>query len=141
MPENSLHLIVQTPHNTALEIDIGSLRFPTQSGQVGLRPRSEAALFAVETGIVQIHRTRSDEASPVFLATAGGLLLNDGVRAMLLTPLAFTGSNESEIIQQLDDALRHPDSELGARVTLSKLEGRILTELRNQQLERQNVSV
>lgn len=133
MDDATVQLRVQTPHQTVFQAEACSVRFPTQTGLAGLRPRSEGSLVAVEPGIVQVRPCDPNGNQPIFVATAGGLLLHDGRHATLLTPLAFSGPDEHTLIDQLDQSLSHPDSELNARVTLSKLEGRIIQELRERE--------
>jgi len=132
MPDRLLHIIVRTQHEVVFEADATSLRVPTASGQVGLRPRTEATLLAVEAGLLLV-RT---EGSTRFIGTAGGLLSCDGTTATLLTPLAVTGDDAPTILNALERALQEPSEEMQARATLGKLEGDIVHELRREQRER-----
>ena len=132
MAERRLHITVRTQHEVVFEADVISLRVPTASGQVGMRPRAEATVLAVETGLVLVHtgdRTR-------FIGTAGGLLTCDGVTATMLTPLAVVGDDEQAILKELERALQEPSEEIRARATLGKLEGEIVHELRREQRAR-----
>lgn len=129
--EGELHVVVRTPHTIAFERDVTSLRVPTETGQVGLRPRGEGMTLAVEAGVVVAcspDRTR-------FVGTAGGLLVFDGRRAVLLTPLAAAGEDQAAIVARLDEFLREPDEELRARVALNRLEGQLLRRMRGEQRE------
>jgi F0F1-type ATP synthase epsilon subunit len=114
------------------EADAVSLRVPTESGQVGLRPRTEATLLAVEVGLILVHTS----AVTQFVGTAGGLLSCDGATATLLTPLAVVGDTEQTILDELEHALQEPSEEIQARTTLGKIEGDILHEMRWEQQDR-----
>jgi F0F1-type ATP synthase epsilon subunit len=132
MAERLLHITIRTQHAVVFEVDATSLRVPTESGQVGLRPRAEATLLAVEAGLVLVKtgdRTRC-------IGTVGGLLSCDGATATLLTPLAVVGDDEQTILAALDRALQEPSEEMRARATLGKLEGEIVQELRREQRAR-----
>ena len=105
---------------------VTSLRVPTDTGQVGLRPRSEAAALVVEPGLALA-------ASPDglrFVATAGGLLRCDGKEAVLLTPLAVVGESAAAVRAELEGALGTPSPDLELRAILQRLETGILQELR-----------
>lgn len=128
MDEPALEFVLRTPHAVVLQTAVRALRVPTETGQVGLRPRGEATVLAVEAGIVNLRRADG----VTFAGTAGGLLTSDGRRSTLLTPLAVVGADAAEIAAELQRALAEPNSELEARATLSKLEGRILQELRQE---------
>jgi F0F1-type ATP synthase epsilon subunit len=133
MADRLLKVSVRTPHETVFEADCRSLRIPTESGQVGLRPAVERHVTAFETGIVNFqtpdHRIR-------FIGTAGGLLLCDGMTATLLTPLAVVGDDEESVVSRLDDILSQPGSEMETRMMLSRLEGEIVNELQRDRSER-----
>jgi len=131
MAERQLHLTVRTQHEVVFEADVASLRVPTESGQVGLRPRSEATLLAIETGLVLAHSAAGTRC----IGTAGGLLSCDGVSATLLTPLAIVGDDAPTMLETLEHALREPNEEMQARATLGKLEGEIVHEMRRKQRE------
>ena len=126
MSETKLKLIVRTPREVVLEIEVQSVRLPTETGQVGVRPRVEALVLAVEPGLVRI---RQDETI-LFTGTAGGLFRCDGRIASLLTPLAVVGETEADVAKGLEYALQQPNAELEARATLSRLQNSILRELR-----------
>jgi F0F1-type ATP synthase epsilon subunit len=128
MAEGLLHLTVRTPHAVVLEARLDSLRVPTESGQVGLRPRAERSLLVVEPGLVVAHRG----TSPRFLATAGGLLHHRGTEATLFTPIAVVGEGAEEVLQAMERAQAEPDEDREVRHQLGRLEQRILDELRGQ---------
>jgi F0F1-type ATP synthase epsilon subunit len=124
--EGALHLVVRTPQGAVFDQGVRSLRVPTDTGQVGLRPRSEAAALVVEPGLV-LARTG---AGLHFVATAGGLLRCDGEDAVLLTPLAVVGESAETVGAELEDALSGSRSDLDLRAVLARLETGILQELR-----------
>lgn len=126
-PELTLRLIVRTPRQTVVELDAWSLRVPTESGQVGLRPRSESALLAVEPGLVLV-RTRTTTS---FVATAGGLLRCSHRLAVLLTPVAVAGDDAERVRALLDAELAGPNADLQLRRAISHLEAGIVSELRH----------
>jgi F0F1-type ATP synthase epsilon subunit len=132
MAERRLHIIVRTQHEVVFEADATSLRVPTASGQVGLRPRAEATLLAVEAGLVLVHTAGRVQ----YVGSAGGLLSCDGVTATLLTPLAVVGDDAPTMLAELERALAEPSEEMRARATLGQLEGEIVHELRREQRER-----
>lgn len=133
MSNNTLKFLVLTPHAVVIDVAARSVRVLTETGHVGLRPNAEPSLLAVESGIANV-RTEADET---FVGTAGGLLTVDGETATLLTPLAVCGNDEQQIADELDLLLQEPGNELEARAALSRLEGRILSELRHEQSERE----
>lgn len=132
---SEFQLIIRTPHEVILETSVRSARMPAETGHVGLRPRTESTVLAVEAGVVHANRVAKGSATEIFIGTAGGLLMYDRNTATLLTPLAVVGDNESIIVGQLDELIQRPNSELQARTALSKLEGHILSELRREQNE------
>jgi F0F1-type ATP synthase epsilon subunit len=124
--EESLRLVVRTPQGGVCDEPVTSLRVPTDTGQVGLRPRSEAAALVVEPGLA----LAASRDGVRFLATAGGLLRCDGVEAVLLTPLAVIGESADVVGRQLTEALDKPSADLELRAVLQRLETGILQELR-----------
>ena len=132
MADRRLHIIVRTQHAVVYEADATSLRVPTASGQVGLRPGAEATLLAVEAGLVLVHTAGRVR----YIGSAGGLLSCNGVTATLLTPLAVVGDDAPTMLAELEHALAEPSEEMRARATLGKLEGEIVHELRREQRER-----
>ena len=125
MKREPLHVIIRTPSETVLEIDCNSIRVPTQSGQVGLRPGSEASVLAVEAGLIVIKHQQGTQ----YAGTAGGLLRNQGSQIRLLTPLAVSGNDVESVSQQLDVLLAAPSEEMEVRQALGRLETRILQEV------------
>lgn len=126
MADTGLHFQVRTPERTEFAADLVSLRLPTDSGQVGLRPRCEPAVLVVEPGLV-LAKTRDGLR---FIATGGGLLRSSGRDAILLTPIAVTGESAQDVARALDDALRAGRADLELRSVLQRLETGILVELR-----------
>jgi F0F1-type ATP synthase epsilon subunit len=126
VPEATLQLRVRTPQGSVLEERVRSLRVPSDTGQVGLRPRSEAAALVVEPGLA-LANTLSGLR---FVATAGGLLRCDGEEAVLLTPLAVVGESAAAVGSELERVLGTPSPDLELRGVLQRLETGILQELR-----------
>ena len=89
MAEATLRFCVRTPQGIAFEAGLRSLRVPTDTGQVGLRPRAERTALGVEPGLVLAGAPDGLR----FVATAGGLLRCEGSEAVLLTPLAVSGES------------------------------------------------
>lgn len=121
-----LHLVVRTPHEVVVDEQVRAARVPTESGQVGLRPREEPFVLVVEPGLCVL---RTGERVR-FAATAGGLLDADRETSVLYTPFAVVGDRGDEVLGALDRALATPDSELAARRRLGELEQHIVQELR-----------
>ena len=132
MSLNHLKFVVRTPREVALDLQVSSIRVPTETGQVGLRPRAEPLVLAIEPGLVLV---RQDTAYQ-FVGTAGGLLRCDGHLVSLLTPLAVQGNNEDTVLGALETALAQPSVEMEARETLGRLQSSILRELRQGPVER-----
>jgi F0F1-type ATP synthase epsilon subunit len=126
MSQENLKFILRTPREVVLELRVVSIRVPTETGQVGLRPRVEPLVLAVEPGLVVVRRPDTE----AFAGTAGGLLRCDGAIASLLTPLAVTGDNEDIVIAALEKALAQPSVEMEARAMLDRLQTNILREVR-----------
>jgi F0F1-type ATP synthase epsilon subunit len=126
MSEKRLKLVVRTPREMVVEMQVVSVRVPTETGQVGLRPRVEPLVLAVEPGLVLV---RVEDAYQ-FVGTAGGLLRCDGATASLLTPLAVSGDDEVDVVEALEKALAQPSVEMEAREKLGRLQSSILHELR-----------
>jgi F0F1-type ATP synthase epsilon subunit len=124
--EETFRLFVRTPQGGVFDERVASLRVPTDTGQVGLRPRSEPAALVVEPGLALV---ASNEGLR-FLATAGGLLRCDGEEAVLLTPLAVVGESPEVVDAELAEALATPRADFELRVVLQRLETGILQELR-----------
>ncbi|MEX2187011.1 MAG: hypothetical protein WD875_09470 [Pirellulales bacterium] len=126
MTRPMLHAIIRTPSATVVDQDVAALRVPTQTGQVGLRPRGEPTVLAVEAGLIVLRLNGGNR----YAGTAGGLLHTSGDSASLLTPLAVVGDDMESVSRQLDALLSAPSEEMEARRTLGRLETRILRELR-----------
>ena len=126
MAEGTLRLVVRTPYGGVLDAPVTSLRVPTDTGQVGLRPHSEPAALVVEPGLA----LAMTAGGLRFLATAGGLLRCDGEEAVLLTPLAVVGESAASVRSELDLALARPGPDRELRSILQRLEAGILQELR-----------
>ena len=122
----TLKVTIRTPGEIVFEGEIVSLRVPTHTGQVGLRPRAERSVIAVEAGLIVLKMERDVK----YAGTAGGLLHTDGLKSSLLTPLAIVGSNVESVSRQLDALLSAPSQEMEIRHTLGRLETRILQEVR-----------
>jgi F0F1-type ATP synthase epsilon subunit len=119
-------LVIRTPHATVFEDRVRALRVPTETGHVGLRPRGEPIVLAVEPGLIIMRLIEKLR----FAATAGGLLESDRTRCTLYTPIAALGDSESEMLDALERMLSTPGGELMARRQLAELEQRIVRELR-----------
>ena len=126
MVSQSLQFVVRTPREVVLQLDVQSVRVPTETGQVGVRTRAEPFVLAVEPGLVLVRAANSLS----FAGTAGGLLRCDGHMASLLTPLAVVGTDETDVLLSLEDELQQPNAESEARAALERLQSSILRELR-----------
>ncbi|MFO0689849.1 MAG: hypothetical protein U0900_14225 [Myxococcota bacterium] len=126
MDERSLQVVVRTPQAVVLDEGVSSLRIPTSTGQVGLRPRSEATVLVVEPGLVLM----TGPSGRRFVATAGGLLHCDGLRVVLLTPVAVIGDGADSVRAALKVAFERSAANLELRAVLQRLETGILQELR-----------
>lgn len=126
MTKQQLHVVIRTPRETVVDQGVVSLRVPTQSGQVGLRPRSEPSVLAVEAGLIVLRLKEGTR----FAGTAGGLLHTNGHSASVLTPLAVVGDDVASVFRQLDNLLSEPSEEMEVRRTFGRLEKRVLQELR-----------
>jgi F0F1-type ATP synthase epsilon subunit len=124
--DETLRLLVRTPQGDVFDGRVTSLRVPTDTGQVGLRPRSEEAALVVEPGLA----LAASADGLRFVATAGGLLRCDGKEALLLTPLAVVGESAQAVRAELEETLRIPRTDLELRAVLQRLETGILHELR-----------
>ena len=131
----ALKLVVRTPHSVVFGEPVRSTRIPTESGQVGLRPRTEPTVLAVEPGVVYVQFSVEESNQEIYIGTAGGLLTCEVNAASLLTPLAVVGTDADAIVDQIDQLMQQPNTELEARATFSKLEGHILSELRRERQE------
>jgi F0F1-type ATP synthase epsilon subunit len=127
LAEQTLRLVVRTPQGSVFDGRVTSLRVSTDTGQVGLRPRSEEAALVVEPGLALAASTDGLR----FVATAGGLLRCDGKEAVLLTPLAVVGESAEAVRAKLEERLQMPRADLELRAVLQRLETGILQELRH----------
>lgn len=127
-----LRLMIRTPHEVVFDDHVDSVRLPTSTGQVGIRPRQEPMVTVVDPGLV-IVRTGGRLR---FAATAGGLLDNGREQSVLYTPFAVLGEEATEVLAALDRELAAPDNELSIRRRLSELEQRIVQELRDHSMIR-----
>jgi F0F1-type ATP synthase epsilon subunit len=127
MDNARLHFVIRTPKEIVLQSDVSSVRVRTHTGQVGLRPKSESMILAIEAGLVVIR----DNDRFQYAGTAGGLLRCDGILAMLLTPVAVTGRQPDEVVAELDRILAVPSEEAEIRKSLAQIEMRIREELRS----------
>lgn len=130
MAAPELMLRVRTPRGVAFEEPVRSLRVPTDSGQVGLRPRAEPASLGVVPGLILARGTDAEH----YLASAGGLLRCDGREALLLTPVAVAAESAEAVREALDAALRGARADLELRRLLERLEHGIVQELRRANL-------
>lgn len=126
MTQQTLHVTIRTPSATVVDQDVAALRVPTHSGQVGLRPRGEPSVLAVEAGLIVLRL----KSGVCYAGSAGGLLHTNGESASLLTPLAVVGDDVESVSRQLDVLLSASSEEMEVRRTLGRLETRILQELR-----------
>ncbi len=126
LTEEILRLVVRTPQGGVFDAPLTSLRVPTDTGQVGLRPRSEEAALVVEPGLV----LAAGPDGLRFVATAGGLLRCGNNQAILLTPLAVVGESAESVRAELEQALASPRADVELRAVLQRFEAGILHELR-----------
>lgn len=120
-----LQVTIRTPKEMVLDEKVSSLRFPTHTGWVGLRPRSEPTVLSVDAGLILLDTPMGRR----FVGTGGGLLRTDGLSASLLTPLAVAGTDVESVTMQLNRLLEAPNEEMDIRKTLGRLEKRILQEI------------
>jgi F0F1-type ATP synthase epsilon subunit len=120
-------LVIRTPHDVVLDADVRGARVPTETGLVGLRPRAEPIVLAVEPGLIVVRGPEGQR----YCATSGGLFEGDRGRSVLYTPFAVLGDTAEQVVAALDHALTAPDGELALRRQLGDLEQRILQELRD----------
>ncbi len=128
MTKPVLRVTIRTPSETIFDEDVASIRVPTQTGHVGMRPRGEPSVLAVDAGLIVLRLAGRMR----YAGTAGGLLHTTAKTASLLTPLAVVGDDVESVSGQLDDLLSAPSEEMEARRTLGRLETRILQELRQE---------
>ena len=126
--ESTLQLIVRTPRELVAELTVRSLRFPTDTGWVGLRRGCEAAVYAIEPGLIL---AQTSSRRMLFLATGGGLLRCEGQAAILLTPVVVSGDDVEQVRTRLEQALVEPTADVELRHAIARLENGILHELRS----------
>lgn len=123
-PDASLQLRVLTPHACVFARTVTSLRFPTESGQVGVRARREPFASVVEPGLWVLQ----EGGRVSFGATAGGFLRHVNGTTEVFTPFAVFGATTAAVMDALASRMAAPDSELSVRRRLIELEQRILRE-------------
>lgn len=126
MDQLRLHLVVRTPREVVADLTALSLRVPTDTGQVGIRPRGEATVTPVEPGLVLIRTAHGMR----FVGTAGGLLRTTAREAVLLTPVAVLGNDAAAVLSAVEAALAGPDPERELRQAIERLEAGLLREAR-----------
>jgi F0F1-type ATP synthase epsilon subunit len=126
MASEQLRFQVRTPQGRVLDELVRSIRLPSDTGQVGLRPRSEPCALVVEPGLV----LAAHDTGLRIVATAGGLLRCDGEEAVLLTPLAVVGESAEAVRDELSTRLGTPSPDLELRSVLQRFETGILENLR-----------
>ncbi len=131
---NYLKLIVRTPRSLVVEAEAGSIRVLTETGHVGIRSKMEAVVLTVESGLMVVHR----QDSVLFVGTAGGLLTCDGVVATLLTPLAVAAKDQETVMQEIQQQLSQPKSELEVRATINNIQSCMLAEITDERRRRSN---
>jgi F0F1-type ATP synthase epsilon subunit len=132
MAEATLRFLIRTPRRVILECDAASVRVPTETGQVGVRPRGEASVLAVDPGLIVVRQ----DGLTRFAGTAGGLLRCEGAAASLLTPVAVVGDALTTVLEELDRALAAPSAEQETRAMLGRLEKNMLQFLQHGDAER-----
>ncbi len=121
----AFELSIVTPHGVTFRGWASSVRVPTETGLVGVRPRSEPMTLVVESGLILIHGSPGE----VYAATAGGLLRVQRKECQLLTPYAAVGTSEDEMDAILQSLSATPPEEMQARHRLEELEQRVVDEL------------
>ena len=129
---NSLQVVIRTPQSVVVETDADSVRVLSETGHVGLRPRMEHIILALEPGLALVHRNESI----LFVGTVGGLLTCDGVIVTILTPLAVAGKNEETVLRELQIQLDQPMTEMEVRNTINSIQTNILNELKDDRRRR-----
>jgi len=121
-----LHVVIRTPYEAVVDASFDSVRVPTKTGQVGLRPREEPFLLAVEPGLVVLR----SGGKLRFVATGGGLLDASRAALELFTPFAAASDSAKEVLGELDRVLAAPAADFAIRKRFGELEQRIAEELR-----------
>jgi len=125
MNKPALHVVIRTPEQIVFDGQAWSLRVPTESGQVGLRPGCEATVLSLEPGLILLRH----EGGTWYAGTAGGLLHCDGKVVSLMTPLAVVGDELAAVLEELERAVAVPSAEKEARTIITRLEKNILREV------------
>jgi F0F1-type ATP synthase epsilon subunit len=123
MPE-SIELIVRTPHAEVLRRSVLSLRVPTETGSVGLLPRAERAVIAIEPGLV----IAREPARQLLVATAGGLLRVEPHVVTLLTAIAIVGQDPAGVKAAMDGLMSQPSAESELRRRIDTLERSLMSQ-------------
>jgi F0F1-type ATP synthase epsilon subunit len=126
MSRLALHVVVRTPREVVAEMDALSVRVPTETGQVGIRPGGEAVVTPVEPGLAIVRAA----AGVRYIGTAGGVLRTTAREAVLLTPLAILGDDAAAVLVAMDSAAAAPDPEQALRQAIERLETGLLREVR-----------
>ena len=64
MAPGTVRFVVCTPHEVVFDAEVRSVRVPTETGHVGIRPRMEALVLPVEAGLLLVCvRTRASHSS------------------------------------------------------------------------------
>lgn len=133
---NLIRLIVQTPSGVQVDELVQSARVVTESGHVGVRPRMETQILAIEPGLVLARLPES----MLYIGTAGGLMMCDGTTISVSTPLAVFADDEVKVIEELGRTLQKPSRELEVRNTIDRLQTSILNELEEDGRRRGQIS-
>jgi F0F1-type ATP synthase epsilon subunit len=123
---DGLLFVVRTPHREELSATFDSLRFPTETGQVGVLARAEPNVLAVEPGLVLARRGERI----TLVATAGGLAHVQAHEVTLLSPFAIVGETGEEVRHALDALMGAPSAEMELRRRIDSLERGLMTESR-----------
>lgn len=134
-----LSFTVLTPQRELVRAQVRGLRVSAADGWLGIRPRGEACIVAVQPGLLlvygdSVHPRLHPRLHPRYGATAGGLLRSDGRTCTLYTPYAVFGATPAETQEALSAVLHGESPEFAARRELDALQTRILRELRDPQL-------
>lgn len=127
MSGDEFGITVRTPRRVVLETNVLALRVPTETGQVGLRPRCEPIVLAIEPGVLRWRAVRGRGV----VATAGGLLHCDGRQVVVLTPIASAGDDEQTVMRALEGGGDAVPLEWQVRRLVGKLQERLWQELTN----------
>jgi F0F1-type ATP synthase epsilon subunit len=121
---DALELVVRTPHTEVLRSSVCSLRLPTETGSVGIFPRAERTVIAIEPGLVVARRP----VGRLLVATAGGLLRVEAHSATLLSAIAVVGKDPDGVRAVLTDLMTEPSAETELRRRIDALERGLMTQ-------------